>query len=68
MKERKKERKNFNDNNNYNLRSGSHLSRPILHTTHYGTESITNLGAKTWELAPQNIKVACRVRVAYLKE
>ena len=28
----------FSDNNNYNLCSGTHLSRPILHTTHYGTE------------------------------
>ena len=29
-----------------------------MHTTHDGTESITNLGAKIWELVPQNIKVA----------
>ena len=41
------------DNSNYNLRSVTHLSRPIVH---YGTESITNLGAKIWELVPQNIK------------
>ena len=27
-----------------------------MYTTHYGTESITNLGAKIWELMPQNIK------------
>ena len=47
---------NFSDNNSYNLRSGSHLSRPIVYATHYGTESITNLGAKIWELVPQNIK------------
>ena len=46
----------FSDNNNHNLRSGTHLSRSIVHTTHYGTESITNLGAKIWELMPQNIK------------
>ena len=41
---------NVSDNNNYNLRSGTHLSGPNVHTTHYGTESITNLGAKILEL------------------
>ena len=48
----------FSENNNYNLRSGTHLIRPTVHTTHYGTESITNQGAKIWELVPQNIKEA----------
>ena len=48
----------FIDNNNYNLRIGTRLSRTILHTTHYGTESITNLGAKLWEVVHQNIKEA----------
>ena len=47
---------NFSDSSNYNLMSDTHLSRPTVHTTHYGTESITNLGAKIWELVPQNIK------------
>ena len=51
-----KESFNFCDKNNYNLRSGTHLSRSVAHTTHYGTEYITNLGEKLWELAPQNIK------------
>ena len=47
----------FSDDNNYhNLRKDNHLSWPISHTTHYGTESIINLGAKIWELVPQNIK------------
>ena len=32
-------------------------SRPIVHTTHYGTDSITNLRA-TWELIQQNTKFA----------
>ena len=35
---------------NYNLSSGTHLSRLIVHTTHYGTE--------TMELVPQSIKEA----------
>ena len=48
---------NFSDNN-YNLRSGTHLNRPTVHTIHFGTEFITNLGAKMWELVPQKIKEA----------
>ena len=32
-----KENFNFSGNSNYNLRSGTHLSRPIVYTTHYGT-------------------------------
>ena len=48
----------FSGNNKYNLRKGIHLSRPIFHMTHYRTESITNLGAKIWQLVPQNIKEA----------
>ena len=49
---------NFSDKNDWNLRSGTHLSRPIVHTTYYGTESITNLEAKIWEPLPQDIKGA----------
>ena len=47
---------NFSDNNKYNLRSGTHLSRHIVHTTHFGTESITNIRAKIWKLVPKSIK------------
>ena len=53
---------NFSDNNNNKLRSGTHLSRPIVHTTLYGKESIINFGAKIWELVPQNIKEANSLR------
>ena len=48
----------FSDNNKYNLRSGTHQSRPILHTRDYRTESIINLGSNIWGLVPQNIKEA----------
>ena len=47
---------NFGDNKNCNLRSGTHLSRSIVHKTHYRAESTANLGAKILELVPQNIK------------
>ena len=43
---------NFSDNSNYNLRSGTRLSRTISHAIHFGKEPITNLGAKIWELVP----------------
>ena len=66
---------NFGDNSKYNLRSGTDLSRSILHTTLYGTESITNLATKIWELVPQNIKEAnclssfnCKVKKLILKK
>ena len=47
---------NFSDSSNFNLRSGTHQSKPTVHTTHSGTESLTNLRAKIWELLSQNIK------------
>ena len=46
----------ISDNKKYNLRSGTDLSRPILHITDYRTEPITNLGAKIWELVSQILK------------
>ena len=57
---------NFSDNKNYKSRSGTHLSIPIVHTTHYGTESISNLGAKIWGLVQKNIKEA-NLRNGYQK-
>ena len=51
-----KEMLSVSDNKNYNLRSGTHLSRTVLHTTHYG--SIKNLGTKIWRLVRQNSKEA----------
>ena len=40
----------FIDNNNYNLRSATHLSRPTVHTTHYAAVFLTSLAAKICEL------------------
>ena len=34
----------------YNLRSGNHLARKNIWTTQYGVESVSNLGAKLWNL------------------
>ena len=39
---------NFSDNDSYKLKSGTHLSRPILHTTYCGTSAQTkNMGTGT---------------------
>ena len=40
----------------YSLRSGNHLSRRNIRTTHYGIQTISNLGAKIWNLLPGEIK------------
>ena len=37
----------FHENPTYNLRSGNHLTRRNIRITHYGIETISNLGAKT---------------------
>ena len=48
----------FHENPTYNLRSGNHLTRRNIRTTHYGIETISNLGAKIWDLLPEEIKNA----------
>ena len=38
--------------NPYNLRQNSQFSRPRINTVYHGTESISNLGPKIWDLVP----------------
>ena len=42
--------------NPYNLRQNSQFSRPRIKTVYHGTESISNLGPKIWDLVPNNLK------------
>ena len=42
--------------NPYNLRQKSQFSRPRINTVYHGTESISNLGSKMWDLVPKNLK------------
>ena len=42
--------------NPYNLRQNSQFSRPRVNTVCHGTESISNLGPKIWDLVPSNLK------------
>ena len=39
------------------LRSGTHLMYRNIHTAHFGTDTITNLGPKIWKLVPDEIKM-----------
>ena len=41
--------------NPYNLRQNSQFSRPRINTVYHGTESISNLGPKIWDLVPSNL-------------
>ena len=47
----------FYENPTYNLRSGNHLTRRNIRTAHYGTEAISNLGAKIWDPLPEEKKM-----------
>ena len=40
----------------YNLRSNTSLKIGHLKTIYYGTESVTNLGVKIWNLLPNECK------------
>ena len=46
----------FRENENYNLRSGTYLMNRSIHTVHFETDTITNLGPKIWKLVPDEIK------------
>ena len=42
--------------NNYNLRKCSYFSIPYVKTVYHGSESISNLGPRIWNLVPDNLK------------
>ena len=42
--------------NNYNLRNCSYFTIPAVNSTYYGTESISNLGPRIWNLVPNKLK------------
>ena len=53
----------FQENENYNLRRGTHLMNRNIHTAHFGTDTITNLGPKIRKLVPNEIKNASSLLV-----
>ena len=46
----------FSTNSVYSLRSGIQLEKPSINTVQFGGESMVYLGAKIWEVIPENIK------------
>ena len=46
----------FSKNSVYNLRSGIQLKKPSINAVQFGNESTVYLGAKIWELIPENFK------------
>ena len=46
----------FQETDTYNLKSGNHLARKNIRTTQFGIESVSNLGAKLWNLLPGKVK------------
>ena len=49
----------FHENPTHNLRSGNHLARRNILTT----KTISNLGAKIWDLLPEEMKNASSLSV-----
>ena len=45
----------FCKNSVYSLRSGIQLEKPSINTVQFGSESAVYVGAKIWELIPENI-------------
>ena len=43
-------------NKNYNVRNASNLKRKRYFTVHYGSESLSSLAPKIWELVPDSIR------------
>ena len=50
-------------NSVYSLRSGIQLKKPSINTVQFGSESTVYLGAKIWELIPENIKSSKSVNI-----
>ena len=53
----------FQENENYTLRSGTHLASRSMRTTLFGKETVSNLGAKIWLLLLEELKNASSLQV-----
>ena len=52
----------------YNLRNNSIMQRQANRTVYFGTESITSLAPKLWELIPSEIKIAKSLNIFKAKK
>ena len=46
----------LNSDSRYNLRQISQFSRPLVKSVYHGTESISYLGSKIWDILPDECK------------
>ena len=53
----------FQKNENYNLRRDTHITNRNIHTAHFITDTITNLGPKLLKLVPGKIKTVLLLSV-----
>ena len=53
----------FQEKETDKLRSGNHLAQKNIGTTQSGIESVSNLGAKLWNLLPREIKNSFSITV-----
>ena len=53
----------FQENENCNLRSGTHLASRNMRATLFGKETVSNLGAKIWPLLLEELKNASSLQI-----
>ena len=53
----------FQENGNYNLRSGTHLASRNTKITLFGKETVSNIGTKIWSLLPDILKNSSSLQV-----
>ena len=53
----------FQENENYNVSSRTHLASRNMRTTLFGKETVSNLGAKIWSLLPEEPKNSSSLQV-----
>ena len=53
----------FQENDNFNSRSGTHLASRNMRRTLFGKETVSNLGVKIWSLLPEELKKSSSLQV-----
>ena len=53
----------FQENDNFNSRSGNHLASRNMRRTLFGKETVSNLGGKIWSLLPEELKNSSSLQV-----
>ena len=54
----------FQKNENYNVRSGTHIASRKIRTTLFGKEMVPKLEAKIWPLLPEELKNVSLLQVS----